>query len=118
MSFGFVSIGHFFASVGKDVVKFAKAAGPVVSKIDAKVEANKPVIEAVSGLISPQAASIEDAAFALFGKAAHAIQSNTDAVNAGGLNLQLDTQTVEDLKALLPAVEQFAAHRGIVKPQS
>lgn len=118
MAFGFSSIGHFFASVGKDIVKFAKAAGPVVNKIDKTVEANLPLIEGLSALVSPKAPAIEDAAYALFGKVAHAISEASDAANANGLNLALDAQTVADMKSLLPAVEQFAIDRGIYKPAS
>lgn len=116
MSFGFQSIGHFFASVGKDVVKFAKAAGPVAAKIDVAVEANKPLIEGLSSLISPAAPAIEDAAFALFGKVAEALQDGSAAANQNGLNLQLDVQAVNDIKALLAHVEAFAGARGVVKP--
>lgn len=116
MSFGFQSIEHFFASVGKDVVKFAKAVGPQVAKADATLEANKPLIEGLTSLVSPQAAAIEDAAFALLGKASAAASDVSNAANAGGLSLSLDAQTIADIKALYPAIEAFAASRGIVKP--
>src|SRR5579864_8308893 len=107
MSFGFKSIGHFFASVGKDLVGLAKSAGPVLAKVDATVTANAPVIEAVTALIDPAAVAIEQAAFALFGTAMQAIQAADQAALANGLNVQLDVATITDLKALAPAVEQF-----------
>lgn len=114
--FGFASVGHFFASVAKNAVKFAKSAGPVLTKIDAKIEANKPLIEEITKLVSPKAAQIEDASFALFGKVAHAIQSGSDATSANGLSISLDKAFIDEFKALLPAVEEFAANHGIAKP--
>ena len=114
--FGFKDVGHFFASAAKQVVKFAKGVGPVVAKIDTKVEDNRALIENLTKLVSPQAASIEDAAFNLFGKVCHALEDGSDAAVANGLNLQLDKDFIAEFKLLLPAVKQFAADQGIAPP--
>jgi hypothetical protein len=116
MPFGFKSVSHFFASVGKDLVSLAKSAGPVVSKIDATVVANAPAIEAATALVDPSAVAIENAAFSLFGSAVQAIQTADQAALDKGLDLSLDAQTVTDLKTLIPAVEKFAQAKGQVKP--
>ena len=39
-----------------------------------------------------------------------------DAVAANGVNIQLDAQLVSDIKALIPAIEQYAASVGVAKP--
>jgi ABC-type transporter Mla subunit MlaD len=114
--FGFTSVSHFFARMGKDIVQVAKLAGPLAAKVDRTLEANKPLIEGLSALISPAAPAIEDAAFALLGHVAGALQSTSAAVDQKGLNLQLDQETIAAIKALLPEIEAFAHARGMVKP--
>ena len=67
--------------------------------------ADAATIESVTGLISPAAAKIETAAFALFGIVVKAIQDGQSAAAAGGVNITLDQSTVNDIKALIPAVQ-------------
>lgn len=114
--FGFKDLAHFFASTAKKVVGIAKAVGPVAAKVDAKVEGNKELIENLTKLVDPRAAAIEDAAFNLFGKVCHALETGSDAANANGLSLSLDKDFITEFKTLLPAVKEFAASQGTVPP--
>jgi hypothetical protein len=112
MSFGFKSIGHFFAAVAGDIVKGARAVSGVMIKIG-KAE---PEIEAITSLFFPLAVELERGAFALLGIAAHAVSETGDAVAANGLNITLDQQLIADIKALIPALEQYAKTLGTAKP--
>ncbi len=110
--FGFKNIGHFFATMAGDVVKGARAVAGVLLKVE-KLE---PEVEALSGLVFPQAVELERGAFALLGKAAQAVSEAGDAASANGINIALDAQFVADLKALIQAIEQYAKSAGIAKP--
>lgn len=110
--FSFKNIGHFFATVAGDIVKGTKA----VANVMLKVEKAEPQIEAVSSLFFPQAVELERGAFALLGMAAQAVTEAGDATAANGINLALDAQLVADIKALIPAIEQYAKSAGVSKP--
>jgi len=114
--FGFVSVSHWVASVGKKIKAFASAAGPVLAKIDHTIEANLPVIEGLTKLVSPQAAAIEDAAYNLFGQVVDAAQKGGAAAAQNGLSLSLDKDFVAAIQALIPAIEEFARNHGVQKP--
>jgi hypothetical protein len=112
MSFSFSSIGHFFAAMASDIVHGARAAGSVL----AKVEKAEPTVEAITGLVFPQAVELERGAFAILGLAASAVQSAGDAASANGVNVTLDAALVADIKAIIPALEQYAKSIGASKP--
>jgi len=114
--FGFQSVSHWVASVAKKIKSFAISAGPVLAKIDSTVEANLPVIEALTKLVSPQAAAIEDAAYHLFGQVVDAAQKAGAAAAQNGLSIQLDKDVVAAIQALIPAIEEFAKNHGVQKP--
>lgn len=110
--FSFKNIGHFFATVAGDIVKGAKA----VAGVMLKVEQAEPQVEAVSSLFFPQAVELERGAFALLGMAAQAVTEAGSAAAANGVNIALDAQLIADIKALIPAIEQYAASVGVAKP--
>jgi hypothetical protein len=110
--FSFKNIGHFFATVAGDIVKGAKA----VAGVMLKVEQAEPQVEAVSSLFFPQAVELERGAFALLGMAAQAVTEAGNAASANGVNIALDAQLIADIKALIPAIEQYAASVGVAKP--
>jgi hypothetical protein len=110
--FSFKNIGHFFATVAADIVKGARAVARVMSRAQ-KIE---PEVEALTGVLFPQAVDLERAAFVLLGMAAQAVSEIGDAVAANGLNITLDQQLVADIKALIPAIEQYAKMVGVAKP--
>lgn len=109
MAFGFASIGHALASVAHDIVKAAKW----VAGIEQKIQAQAPLIEALSGIVSPQAAAIERGAFACLGIIASAVHDAGDAAAANGLDIKLDAQLVADVKAILPELQKALAAAGI-----
>ncbi len=73
-----------------------------------KIEASAATIEAITGLISPAAASIERVGAALLGRALKAIDSIEAAEAAGGVNITLDAAMIADLKAILPIIKEHA----------
>ena len=110
--FSFKNIGHFFATMASDIVKGARAVGTVM----AKAGSAETTVEAITALLFPQAVELERGAFALLGLAAQAVNATGAAAGANGLNLTLDAQLVADIKALIPAIEQYAQSAGIQKP--
>jgi hypothetical protein len=110
--FSFKNIGHFLATVAADIAKGARAAANVMTKAK-RIE---PEVEALTGLLFPQAVELERGAFALLGMAAQAVSEAGDAAAANGLNITLDQQLVADIKALIPAIEQYAKMVGAAKP--
>jgi hypothetical protein len=110
--FSFKNVGHFFATMASDIVKGARAVGNVITK----VESAEPQIEAVTSLFFPQAVELERGAFALLGMAAQAVNDTGSAAGANGLNIALDAQLVADIRALIPAIEQYAKSAGVPKP--
>ncbi|HWZ44659.1 MAG TPA: hypothetical protein VNW97_14375 [Candidatus Saccharimonadales bacterium] len=118
MSFGFSSIGHFFARLGREAVHVTKAAGPILAKIDVAAESAKPLVEGITNVILPGgvAVAIEDAAYNLFGQVAHVVSEAGDVATAKGANISLDQQFVKDFKELLPYIKNFALNKGIVPP--
>jgi propanediol dehydratase large subunit len=110
--FSFNNIGHFFATVAADIVKGARAAASVMSK----AQTIEPEVEALTGVLFPQAVELERAGFLLLGLAAQAVSETGDAAAANGANITLDQQLVADIKSLIQAIEQYAKTVGIVKP--
>jgi hypothetical protein len=61
--FSFKNVGHFFATVASDIVKGAKAVAHGMQQ----AQKAEPEIEALTGLVFPQAVELERGAFALPG---------------------------------------------------
>ncbi len=100
---------HAFASAAKDIVSASKVIQTSVIPVLTKASTQASTIEAVTGLISPAAANIERVAFAALGLIIKVMGESTQAVAAGGLNVQLDAALVADIKAIIPAVKTQAA---------
>lgn len=99
---------HAFAAAAKDIVGTAKTIQSSVLPVLTKAATQASTIEAVTGLVSPAAANIERAAFAVLGTIIKAINDAGAAIAAGGINVQLDAALVADVKAILPAVKAQA----------
>lgn len=110
--FSFKSIGHFFATMSSDIVKGARAVGGAM----AKAGSAEATVEGITALLFPQAVELERGAFALLGMAAQAVSATGAAAGANGINLTLDAQLVADIKALIPAIEQYSQSVGVQKP--
>jgi uncharacterized protein involved in copper resistance len=100
---------HAYASAAKDIVTASKFMQSTILPALTKAATQASTIEAVSGLVSPAAANVERAAFAVLGTIIKAIGDGGQAAVAGGLNVQLDAALVADIKAIIPAVKAQAA---------
>jgi hypothetical protein len=104
------SIEHALAVAASDTVKAAKFVETSVLPVLKKAQADQSTIESITGLVSPQAANIERAGFAVLGVVIKALDDANAAAGASGLNVTLDAQLVADIKAIAPAV------KGAVSP--
>lgn len=107
MSFGFASIGHFFASAFHDIVNGAKA----VAIASNKAAGAETTIEGITALFSPEAATVERAAFYLLGKVAEAA---VDLENPTLTVTFVETE-VADIKAVLAAFPDLIAAAKALK---
>jgi len=103
------TVEHAYASAAKDVVSAANFVQGKVLPVLQKANAQASTIEAITGLVSPAAANVERAAFAVLGSIIKAIDAAGAAAGAGGLNIQLDAALIADVKAIMPAVKSQAA---------
>jgi hypothetical protein len=93
---------HAIASVAHDIVKIARAVVPVLQK----VQGQEATVEALTSLVDPNAVNIERAAFAVLGKICVAVTDAGNAVAANGVNVQLDSQEIADLKGIATYLQQ------------
>lgn len=107
---------HAFVTSAKDVVSLSKFVMQHVLPALKTAKADEATVEAITALVSPQAASVERLAFAVLGSVIAALDS-AHAVNAqGGLDLTLDAQLVSDLKTVAATVKLAAAGSLPVEP--
>src|ERR1043166_907092 len=106
--FSFSSTEHVLASWAKGVVEDARFVFNHVVPLLKKAQASEGTIEAITGLVSPQAVVAERAAFAILGKVLKAVADGETAAQAGGVNIALDKTEIEDLKALAGAFHGVA----------
>jgi hypothetical protein len=105
MSALFTSVEHVLATAAQDVVKSAKFVEVSVLPVLKRAQADQSTIESITSLVSPQAANIERAGFAVLGVIINALDAAGAAASANGLNVTLDAQLVADIKAIAPAVK-------------
>ena len=105
MSASITSIEHSLAVAASETVKVAKFVETSVLPVLKKAQADAPTIEAVTSLVSPQAANIERAGFAVLGVVIKAIDDAGAASGANGLNVTLDAQLVADIKSIASVVK-------------
>ena len=105
MSALITSVEHALATAASDTVKVAKFVETSVLPVLKSAQANESMIESVTALISPSAANIERAGFAVLGVVINALDAAGSAASANGLNVTLDAQLVADIKAIAAAVK-------------
>jgi hypothetical protein len=105
MSALITSVEHALAVAAQDVVKTAKFVETSVLPVLKTAQANQSTIESITSLVSPQAANIERAGFAVLGVVINALDAAGAAGAANGLNVTLDAQLVADIKAIASAVK-------------
>ena len=96
------SVEHALATAASDTVKVAKFVETSVRPVLKSAQANESTIEAVTSLVSPQAANIDRAGFAVLGVVINALDAAGAAAGANGLNVTLDAQLVADVKRASP----------------
>jgi hypothetical protein len=105
MPFTWQSAGHAFASLLKEVVTVSKRAVTVMSS----VESEAVLIEALTALVSPQAAAVEQIAFGALGELVAAVQALDAAAGADGVNILFDAVVVAEVRMLLTNFPQVVA---------
>ena len=108
-----MSVQGFFAEAGRDLVKVGRAVrgafekvGVDAPKLMQDVAADMPTIEAISNLVAPGAAALEETAFNIFGVIAMAVEAASDAASANGLSVTVDKALIVDIKAAIAAVKK------------
>ena len=113
----FTSFGHAIAAGAKYLEEGVLDA----IKVANKAQAVAPEVEAVVGAVAgPQAEQISDLAFHALGSVAESLQGvNTDALSAvaaKGVNVQLDVQTIQDIKTAAATIQKVLSLRGTPAP--
>ena len=105
MSALITSVEHALATAASDTVKVAKFVETSVLPVLKKAQADQSTIETITSLVSPSAANIERAGFAVLGVVINALDAAGTAAGANSLNVTFDAQLVADIKAIAGAVK-------------
>lgn len=110
-----LSIEHALAVAIGDLKKSAKVIqGPVLAAL-VVAHADAPMIEAVSGIVSPQIADLERTGDAVLGVAIKTIGDASAVVNAdGSVNITMAAALVSDIKSIAPLVTSAAKSSGVL----
>lgn len=114
MGFTWSSVAHAFASLFKDVVTVSKKVEIVLSD----VEAEAPVIEALTSLVSPGATAVEQIAFGALGSLIAAVHAVDTAASANGVNVSFDATVVAEIKALIAEFPQIVSQVEAAFPKA
>lgn len=109
------TLEHAFAVAAQKIVAEAKFVESKVLPVLEKAQAQAQTVEAITGLVSPQAANIERVGYAILGQVIKAIEDSASAAAAGGLNVTLDQAVVDDIKTIIPAVKAAATQPAPAK---
>jgi hypothetical protein len=122
MSFGttfktdFKNFGHAIAIGAK---YFVQGLDEIVKEAS-KAEAIAPEVELLVGaLAGPQAAAMADLAFHALGDVAAALQRvdvDANAIKNGQINVQMDLQTINDIKAAAAVIQGLIKAKGLTIP--
>jgi hypothetical protein len=115
---GFKNFGHAIAVAAKYTVVGLKDAITFANKAEQIAPEAEQLIGALAG---PQAEAFADLAFHALGDIAQAIEklpAELDAATAAqGLNLSLDEQFIQDVRAALPALKKIISALGAEIPK-
>jgi hypothetical protein len=114
---GFKNFGHAIATAAKYTAVGLKD----VLKVAAKAEVIEPEVELVVGaLVGPLGEKVTSLAFHALGDIANALEplaaDATTLAASDGLNVKLDLQTINDIKALVPQLKAIIAAVGGTVP--
>jgi hypothetical protein len=101
-TFGFASIGHYFAAAFHDLQKALTFA----AQVGTEVQGAEGKIESLTALLpnGAKAVEVERAAFSALGVLLGAVTAANAAVSADGLNIKLDAALVTALRGLVGEV--------------
>lgn len=102
----FKNLGHQIAS---DAKKFCTFVHDNLDPALAKIQAEAPMIEAVTRILSPQAAAIEAAAFFALGELGQVLDGISAATAADGVNVKLDATAYSTLVSAIALVKTNVA---------
>lgn len=88
-----------------EILKVAGEAPVII----AKIEADAPEVEALTSLVFPGAAKIEQLSVGLLEAVAEAVEAAGTAAGSNGLSVSFDEAVINDIKALLPQLKAFVA---------
>ena len=114
MAFTWQSVGHAFASLFKDVVTISKKAEIVL----ADIQKEAPLIEALTSLVSPGAAAIEQIAFGSLGSLIEAVHATETAASANGVNVSFDASVVAEIRKLIAEFPQIVGQVNAAFPKA
>jgi hypothetical protein len=117
MNINFKNLGHAIATGAKYFEMLVVDA----VKVSAKAQVLEPeAIAVVTAVAGPQAAQLADLGFHALGDIAAALEPlNEDTmadVAAKGLNVQMDLQTMKDVKALVAVIQKLLNAKGTPAP--
>ena len=76
-------------------------------KIAQEVQVIAPTVEAISNIVLPGSATFEQHLLDVWSHVAAAVHTAGDAAAANGVNLTIDAQLASEVKAIIPAVQQY-----------
>ena len=98
-------VAHLYSVAIADLKKTSSFVENHVLPALKAVKADMPTVEAITALVSPQAANVERVGEAILGLAIKVVGDAEAAGGAGGLKVDLDAALVADIKAILPAIK-------------
>jgi hypothetical protein len=108
--FGFANIGHWFASIGRDIVNG-------VVKIDPVVKSSEIPVETATGLIpgiGAPAVLLERAIYGIWGKVSQAVHDGQQLAVAG--KPLLDPTEIAEIEAIIAAIKALPSAVKIPAP--
>lgn len=109
MAFSFKGVASAIVAGAKklksEILKVAGEAPVII----AKIEADAPEVEALTALVFPGAAKIEQLSVGLLEAVAEAVEAAGTAAGANGLSVSFDQALISEIQALLPALKAFIA---------
>jgi hypothetical protein len=107
---------HAFATAIADLKKTGRFLQSEVLPALKTLKADAPMIEAITGLVSPQLVNVERVGEAVLGVVIQAIQDGGAASGANGLSITLDAVLVADIRSIVPAVKAAATQLTAAVP--
>jgi len=99
--------GTWFLKIGQSVKNTLLKVVGASAVVDTELKKVAPTLEALSNLVLPGSGTFEEHVLDVWGVVASAVHAAGDAATANGVSVSLDAQLIADIKAILPAVQQY-----------